>query len=76
VRRDAAVFLDDIVGACDKIFRYTWGFTAEQFRRDDKTIDAVVRNLEIIGEAAKTFLTRRARRSRSIGKEWPASATF
>jgi uncharacterized protein with HEPN domain len=53
VRRDAAVFLDDIVEACDKIFRYTAGFSQEQFRRDDKTIDAVVRNLEVIGEAAK-----------------------
>jgi uncharacterized protein with HEPN domain len=53
VPRDAAVFLDDIVEACDKISRYTSGFTPEQFRDDDKTIDAVVRNLEIIGEAAK-----------------------
>jgi uncharacterized protein with HEPN domain len=53
VPRDAAVFLDDIVEACDKIFRYTSGFTAEQFYRDEKTIDSVVRNLEVIGEAAK-----------------------
>ena len=53
MRRDAAVFLDDIIEACDKISRYTSGFTVEQFRRDDKTIDAVVRNLEVIGEAAK-----------------------
>ena len=53
MRRDAAVFLDDIIEACEKIRRYTSGFTAEQFRQDDKTIDAVVRNLEILGEAAK-----------------------
>jgi uncharacterized protein with HEPN domain len=53
VRRDVTVFLDDIIEACDKISRYTSGFTVEKFRRDDKTIDAVVRNLEIIGEAAK-----------------------
>jgi len=43
VRRDAAVFLDDIIEACDKIFRYTSGSTAEQFYGDEKTIDAVVR---------------------------------
>lgn len=53
MRRDVAVFLDDIIEACDKIDRYTAGLTADQFRQDDKTIDAVVRNLEIIGEAAK-----------------------
>jgi len=53
VRRDAAVFLDDIIEACEKISRYTSGLSIEQFRRDDRTIDAVVRNLEVIGEAAK-----------------------
>ena len=53
MRRDAVVFLDDIIEACDKISRYTSGFTAEQFYRDEKTIDAAVRNLEVIGEAAK-----------------------
>lgn len=53
MRRDAAVFLDDIIEACDKINRYTSGFTVEQFRRDEKTIDAVIRNLEVVGEAAK-----------------------
>jgi uncharacterized protein with HEPN domain len=67
VRRDAAVFLDDIIEACDKISRYTSGFTAEQFRQDDKTIDAVVRNLEIIGEAAKNVADdTRAK----IGVDW------
>ncbi len=53
MRRDAGVFLDDIVEACSKISRYTSGFSLEQFRDDEKTIDAVIRNLEIIGEAAK-----------------------
>jgi uncharacterized protein with HEPN domain len=55
VRRDAAVFLDDIVEACEKVNRYTNGFALEQFRRDEKTIDAVLRNLEVIGEAAKNI---------------------
>ena len=49
------VFLDDIIQACEKIGRYTAGTTLEGFRRDEKTIDAVVRNLEIIGEAAKSL---------------------
>ncbi len=51
--RDASLFLDDILDACRKIRRYTVNLTPEQFRSDDKTIDAVVRNLEVIGEAAK-----------------------
>lgn len=53
--RDGAVFLDDIVEACQKIGRYTAEMTLEGFRQDEKTIDAVVRNLEIVGEAAKSL---------------------
>lgn len=51
--RDFTVFLEDILEACGKIGRYTSELSLEQFRQDEKTIDAVVRNLEIIGEAAK-----------------------
>lgn len=38
--------------AASKIQLYTKNFTLESFCEDDKTIDAVVRNFEIIGEAA------------------------
>jgi len=55
VPREGIVFLDDIVQACEKISRYTAGTTLEGFRQEEKTIDAVVRNLEIIGEAAKSL---------------------
>ena len=51
--RDARVFLDDIVEACGKIERYVEGLNLESFRSDGKTLDAVLRNLEVIGEAAK-----------------------
>ena len=51
--RDWAFFLEDIQESCSRVLRYTQGMTFEQFRADDKTYDAVVRNLEIIGEAAK-----------------------
>jgi Uncharacterized conserved protein, COG2361 len=37
----------------EKIERYTVGLTFERFAWDDRTVDAVVRNLEIIGEAAR-----------------------
>jgi uncharacterized protein with HEPN domain len=52
-KRDIALLLQDIIDAADKILSYTNGLTYEDFAADDKTIDAVVRNFEIIGEAAK-----------------------
>ena len=52
VRRDAD-YLFDIQEAIRRIAEYTGEFSYEQFRNDTRTQDAVVRNLEIIGEAAK-----------------------
>ena len=51
--RDSRVYLEDILGAIGKIKRYTTGLSKEAFAGDDKTLDAVVRNLEVIGEAVK-----------------------
>jgi uncharacterized protein with HEPN domain len=51
--RDHRLFLEDIQTSCEKIVRYTRELTFEQFKADEKTLDAVVRNLEIIGEAVK-----------------------
>lgn len=51
--RDVRLYLDDIQASCEKILRYSQGLNFEQFVSDEKTFDAVVRNLEIIGEAAK-----------------------
>jgi uncharacterized protein with HEPN domain len=51
-KRDDRLLLADIVEAAEKIDRYTLDLSFESFKRDDRTIDAVVRNLEIIGEAA------------------------
>ncbi|TAJ96338.1 DUF86 domain-containing protein [bacterium] len=51
--RDYKVSLEDILEAINKIRRYTAGFSQEAFCKDEKTLDAVVRNLEVIGEAVK-----------------------
>jgi len=51
--RDYKVYLDDILEASGRIRDYTSGLTLEGFKNDTKTLDAVVRNLEVIGEAAK-----------------------
>lgn len=42
----------DILACIEKIQGYTAGMTFEQFRNDSKTVDAVIRNFEVIGEAA------------------------
>jgi uncharacterized protein with HEPN domain len=51
-RRDYDYLLD-IREAIQRIVAYPEGMTLAQFLQDTKTQDAVVRNLEIIGEAAK-----------------------
>ena len=51
--RDYKVYLEDILDAIIKIQLYTENLSRETFFTDSKTIDAVVRNLEIIGEAIK-----------------------
>ena len=51
--RDYRLYLDDMRAAAEKVLRYTQGADLACFVDDEKTFDAVVRNLEIIGEAAK-----------------------
>ncbi len=51
--RDSSVYLEDILTATARITPYVEGYTRESFGNDAKTVDAVVRNLEIIGEAVK-----------------------
>ncbi len=51
-KRDTWLLLDDMLQAALKIRNYTGACNFELFLNDEKTIDAVVRNFEIIGEAA------------------------
>ena len=50
--RDWRLRIEDILEAINRIDTYTRGMTHEGFAGDSKTIDAVVRNLEVIGEAS------------------------
>ena len=50
--RDPLLRVQDILEAISRIQRYTAGMSLETFSADDKTIDAVIRNFIIIGEAA------------------------
>lgn len=51
-KRDTFLLLDDMLNAAEKINTYTKELSFELFINDDKTIDAVIRNFSIIGEAA------------------------
>lgn len=55
MQREPLVYLDDILQACRRIERYTAGLTFEMFSDDQEKIDAVIRNFQIIGEAAKSI---------------------
>lgn len=52
-KRDTAILVQDIYTALERISAYIHGMDAENFLNDQKTIDAVTRNLEIVGEAAR-----------------------
>ncbi|MBV8201361.1 MAG: DUF86 domain-containing protein [Acidobacteria bacterium] len=51
--RDAGLLIEDMLAAIRKIKRYTAGMDQASFRQDERTVDAVVRNLEVVGEAAR-----------------------
>lgn len=51
--RSLRLYFEDILSSCDKILRYTKGMDYDQFINDELRFDAVLRNLQIIGEAIK-----------------------
>jgi len=54
-KRTYKMYFDDILTAIDRIFEYTQDYDFLRFKRDYKTVDAVIRNFQIIGEAAKNI---------------------
>ena len=55
MQRNFELYLNDIKLSCEKILRYTKNMSQEQFFKDEMAYDAVLRNLLIIGEAAKNL---------------------
>lgn len=64
-RRDKD-FLGDIMDAMERVVAYTANLSYEHFLADTKTQDAVLRNIEIIGEAAKKLSTTLKKAHRDI----------
>jgi len=55
MKRDIGDYLEDILNTIDKAENFIEGMTYEEFIKDDKTVFAVIRALEIIGEAVKNI---------------------
>lgn len=53
--RTYIMYLEDIQIAMSRIAIYIEGMTFTDFKRDFKTVDAVIRNFEVIGEASKNL---------------------
>ena len=51
-KREPSLLIEDIIESANKILEYTHDLFFEAFTNDSKTIDAVIRNFEIIGKAA------------------------
>ncbi len=67
-KREIKLLLEDILEAARKIISYTRDMNFNDFVNDEKTVDAVVRNFEIIGEAASRIPTDF--KSDHTGIEW------
>jgi uncharacterized protein with HEPN domain len=59
---------------CLKILRYTGGMTKDELVSDGKTFDAVMRNLEIAGEAARQISSEMKERHSDV--QWRSIAGF
>lgn len=51
--RDYKILLEDVLEAIGNVEQFVGSATRDQFQEDKKTVHAVVRNLEVIGEAVK-----------------------
>lgn len=55
MKREFIDYVNDVLDATDKIESFIKGMSYEEFEKDDKTVFAVMRALEIIGEAVKNI---------------------
>jgi uncharacterized protein with HEPN domain len=53
VSRSARLYLNDMLEACDRVVAYTSGMDPAALAADAKTMDAVIRNMQVLGEASK-----------------------
>jgi len=73
-RRDYRDYLRDMLESVDDIESFIGGMSFEEFKRDKKTLNAVVRSIEVVGEAAKKI--PRALRDRHKEIPWKEMAAM
>ena len=49
------MYLEELLLSMTRIAEYIDGYSFLEFKQDSKTVDAVIRNFEIIGEASKNL---------------------
>ncbi|MDP2862020.1 MAG: DUF86 domain-containing protein [Desulfobacterales bacterium] len=75
--REISDYLDDIITAIADADEFTQGMSYEMFAADKKTVNAVIRCLEVLGEAAKHIPTSfRNKYPEFPGVKWPECGTF
>jgi len=66
MKKDESIFLQHILESIERIEEFVKGMSKQQFLEDVKTQDAVLRRLEIIGEAAKNLPEEFKKKHREI----------
>jgi len=65
-KRDYKIYLDDIILSSSKIQEYIKGISFDGFVKNGQLVDAVIRNIEIVGEAAKNLPNSLKNKHKSI----------
>jgi len=73
-KRNYTIFIEDILNCIGKIEKYTKDLSFQAFSNNEMTVDAVIRNLEIIGEAVKKIPEEI--KNKYSGIEWKEAAGF
>ncbi|WP_226086721.1 DUF86 domain-containing protein [Mesobacillus sp. S13] len=55
MHRDPEIFLEDILIAANKVLKYTKGLSYDDLIDNDLVLDAVIKNILVIGEATKNI---------------------
>lgn len=66
MKRDYKLYIKDILECIDKIKSFVGEMSFEEFMKDEKTKSAVVRELEVIGEATKNVPERMRREYKDL----------
>ena len=55
MKRDYKLFLRDILESCGFIEEFVKGMNFDEFTQDEKTLSAVIKKIEVLGEASKNI---------------------